>query len=640
MNFYIKKLHIWFKPGEKRRTIQFINNKVNIITGSSSRGKSNILAIIDYCLLSTKPRIVYPVINEYAEWYGIEFEANGKSYAIARKKPTEDIAESNIYRQFEEFTEDFYPRTSNIQISDLRRELDLAFSLKEEYREPHVEGVENPRVSFRSFLIFNALTETIMTSPHLFSDYNFFDKGYVDVKPMRDYLFDVVLGLDNIQQSKKIAKVNHLNKIREEIDKNTKDIKKYTEKFNNELLIVKKLFNNIPISKSWKDESYTPEQWIIILENVYKKNEPFPINGNSKELIELRDKLNYLVRLRDNINEARKEINSYLIQKEELIDSLKPVKYLKDKFVELGGSYWTSRIIDAFEKALNEEEEANRSTSSLELIQKDKYENLLLEIKQTEESIRIITQRQELPETQRQEFFYVIGRIKSHIEELKKLAKKIPQKTSLVFTKEQELEFRNLTNDINNFYPLHNNAIDRLNEVFQTIYDEFNYMEYYQKFKTKYSVNDERLMLNRGISVYNEENIGSQSNYMFLHLCYFLGLHKYMIDINNPYVGQFIFIDQPSIPYYAGSDNVKTTDKEKLLDAFEAINRFMHYVIDEKRSQFQIIMIEHAPESYWIDEETGLSKKNLDYFITTEKFEGDNALIPIDIINSRNKVLK
>ena len=63
------------------------------------------------------------------------------------------------------------------------------------------------------------------------------------------------------------------------------------------------------------------------------------------------------------------------------------------------------------------------------------------------------------------------------------------------------------------------------------------------------------------------------------------------------HIGQFLFIDQPSIPYYAGSENVKTTDKKKLLDAFAGINRFMKYVTEEKKEQFQIILVEHAPDT-------------------------------------------
>ena len=60
--------------------------KLETYTGSSSTGKSNIYSIIDYCLLSGNVNIVYPVINENAEWYGLEFLVNNKYFAVARKK--------------------------------------------------------------------------------------------------------------------------------------------------------------------------------------------------------------------------------------------------------------------------------------------------------------------------------------------------------------------------------------------------------------------------------------------------------------------------------------------------------------------------------------------------------------------------
>ncbi len=63
MKFHIEKVYLWFSKTEKT-VIEFENNKVNVIRGNSSRGKSNIFAIIDYCLMSDKPNIVEPVINE------------------------------------------------------------------------------------------------------------------------------------------------------------------------------------------------------------------------------------------------------------------------------------------------------------------------------------------------------------------------------------------------------------------------------------------------------------------------------------------------------------------------------------------------------------------------------------------------
>lgn len=172
------------------------------------------------------------------------------------------------------------------------------------------------------------------------------------------------------------------------------------------------------------------------------------------------------------------------------------------------------------------------------------------------------------------------------------------------------------------------NTIPELNKCIQHIFNGFHYMEHYENCFTKYDLTQERLMLNDGKSILNYDVIGSQSNYMFLHLCFFLGMHRYFFEnLNVRHIAQFLFIDQPSIPYYAGSDNVKTTDKEKLLDAFKSINDFIKYAIEERKEQFQIILVEHAPESYW----TGENK--LDYFVTKEQFTDGNALIPQYVLN-------
>lgn len=52
MNFYIKTIKLWFKHNDAAVEYEFHKNKVNVITGDSSTGKSSLLSIIDYCLLS------------------------------------------------------------------------------------------------------------------------------------------------------------------------------------------------------------------------------------------------------------------------------------------------------------------------------------------------------------------------------------------------------------------------------------------------------------------------------------------------------------------------------------------------------------------------------------------------------------
>jgi hypothetical protein len=95
-------------------------------------------------------------------------------------------------------------------------------------------------------------------------------------------------------------------------------------------------------------------------------------------------------------------------------------------------------------------------------------------------------------------------------------------------------------------------------------------------------------------------------------------------------VPSFLFIDQPSIPYYGNNSRrrqeagdltiAKTDDRSRLEEAFRLINSFMGQNVGEDKG-FQIIMVEHADPEYW---------KDLDYFETRYVFteDRDYGLIP------------
>ena len=86
MNLYIASIKLWFKGFREdvKRTITYPFNpdKINVITGDSSTGKSSILGIIDYLLLSDNPVIVENIINENIEFYGMNIFIDGVSYII------------------------------------------------------------------------------------------------------------------------------------------------------------------------------------------------------------------------------------------------------------------------------------------------------------------------------------------------------------------------------------------------------------------------------------------------------------------------------------------------------------------------------------------------------------------------------
>lgn len=152
----------------------------------------------------------------------------------------------------------------------------------------------------------------------------------------------------------------------------------------------------------------------------------------------------------------------------------------------------------------------------------------------------------------------------------------------------------------------------------------------YRDCEIEYDDVNVRLRLKRPGSHFHIRNIGSKSNYMFMHLCFFLGLHQYLNSRNNSFVPSFLFIDQPSIPYYGNNGRriqeagdltlQKTDDRSRLEEAFRLIDSFMSQNVGDG-SNFQIIMVEHADPEYW---------KNLSYFETRYVFteNRDYGLIP------------
>ena len=160
----------------------------------------------------------------------------------------------------------------------------------------------------------------------------------------------------------------------------------------------------------------------------------------------------------------------------------------------------------------------------------------------------------------------------------------------------------------------------------QKIYDSLSDKDNFEDCKTRYNRDKERLELSDGKSILNYNNIGSQSNYMYLHICFFLGMHNFLLDNPCDQIANFLFIDQPSVPYYENTDDSKSNDRAKLMDVFRVIDEFVKNRVSNG-NEFQIILIEHAEESYW----TGDNK--LETFSTRVNFDGDEALVPKHIIN-------
>lgn len=631
MRFHIEKIILWFSETEKK-VLEFENNKVNVIRGNSSRGKSNIFAIIDYCLMSDKPNIVEPIINENTEYYGLEFVLDGQYYSISRKKPVDGIGADSVFLIEEPFADDYYPSNTNKQVSDARNFFDLKFGITDNsYKYPFgYDGANSFVVSFRSFLMYNALTENIISSQYEYFNYKFFEDNYVDKEYKRSYLLDSLLGIDNVEERKQKGLIESLRKTQRSTKIRSTKYEDAVRAFVEKLSEAKQLLYETGLATSEEFFNLEGGEQIHKIQTIIEQNVPHDIEivqDSNTRRNELTATL-YRKQLQlNNIKRARQEYEKYWEQIADIEDSLKPVEYLQEHIEDMGVTAWSRQILDALQKSLNGLRD-RRNDGQKDFVSDIQIKNLASEIRSLEEAIKE-EEKINITPIQNSERYFALGRLKEYVVLLKGLKENIPSEKPNQIDEVGDNQKRKHAEEIVKTIEERRATVvsAELNPSIQHYFDQFTYLENFEGSKARYNREHERLEIGKD-AILNYTNIGSQSNYMFLHICFFLGLHRFLFENPSKYVGQFLFIDQPSIPYYESSDNNKSTDRLKLMDAFKVINKFMEDVAEAGR-EFQIILIEHAEETYWTGENA------LEYFITKQNFEGNNALVPLHVIQMK-----
>jgi hypothetical protein len=105
----IKSITLYNPSGEKR-TLSFKLGQVNIITGRSSRGKSAIIEIIEYCLGRSSFKVPEGIIRDAVAWYSLLLQINQTQIFIAKPKPLINKKSQNKV---------YYESGSEITIPDL-----------------------------------------------------------------------------------------------------------------------------------------------------------------------------------------------------------------------------------------------------------------------------------------------------------------------------------------------------------------------------------------------------------------------------------------------------------------------------------------------------------------------------------------
>ena len=620
MNFYISKIRLWFRNGAKPRELEFFKDKVNVITGDSSTGKSSVLKIIDYCLLEERCTIVQDVINENVSWYGMVFYVDDKPYTIIRKAPkVEEIEMTVIFKEGE-----FLPETPEAGIDDVRPKAFV--KMNELFHVPTKIKLDSKiKLTYRHFLLFNYLTEDIIATESMYQDFSFFKSN--DYVKIREDLFKMAIGVDEF----KMKEMESAMKTAEDKEKRNKrkqeneieeflKLQKTREEISQEVEALglgdATMLGNDAYAWSSNIKSIVSRCKLQFMDEQANRRR----NELALELLDVNERLGYYESL-------EREYTHYMERLKRQSDSLVPLDYMKKHLSELMAYQETGQLI----KELSEAWQSIKDSYNPEIKLPDNFEKRRSDLKKRKEDIEKEIKKLNPYQPDKKDVMW-ISRATLLADKMEKELAKAPRQT---VTDEMLIQMSQDINALNDkiikLRAKNENAIGNLNDAILMYFKFQNGIsESYKNCKPLYSMDLNMLMLERENGEYPITNVGSKSNYMFMHLCYFFGLHDLMMRNRNEQISSFLFIDQPSIPYYAdknerrddAADHMSNDDQVKLRNAFELTDKFMREMT--KKGQFQIIMIEHAGEEYWED---------LDTFVTRYHFTRNEGLVPSYVFN-------
>lgn len=612
----ILNLLIW-QSNKNIRNFKFKENCVNVISGESGKGKSTILEIINYCLLSSDSTYIPKTnIDNKIEWYGIRVKINNNVYTICRNA-IRYKNENKAYFSYQGEIPDIPQNTSSIDDVKfiINRDLGIDNNLTFHFGGRNIS--QGSKISYRHFLNYNFIDqETITSRERLHSKSS---KGRV-LDTIQRILF-MALGIEN---SEDLIRNQELDRINKKID----------------------LLNKKKISLE-KSNGFDIEYWFnkLIQLGLISSFEKYQDDNQKLELLRTLSKIsdikeieifNEIANIETEIfklSQEEKDFDNYIKNikhtknlEKEILESTYIASYLMEKSDQILYTKNTSKIIDMLVKQghyiatkLNHKEDKD----SL-LYKTREYRNSIVD-KKKNLAEALEKKKEVLSQISIGYIFKVLGWLEIELNELDEKSsnniEEIQANLNTYNEKLKKIEYdldisENKKRDAEIFL---NNKIGCYLEKMPLIgYEYKNPLPILQKNRNEIDIST-----NRGIE--KMSSIGSSSNYMYLHLAYFLAIHSIARKNNVSYMPSFLIIDQPSTPYFSAKSkdnevNLSLQTKQERLDfALTVLDQFIEEM--KQHGGFQIILLEHIEPTYW--EERGLSN----FKLVDKRFNDDYGLI-------------
>lgn len=621
MKCIIKEIAIFGEDADKKRGVE-LEEGLNIVTGLSKTGKSALIEITDYCLLSSTSTIPRGKITDYAKLFAIILEFQ-EFYLVIGRPSSQSNDWKKVYFNVEIKTGDkftlereYFNSLKLVAISSIKEDLGRYFGFDvAEVSLDRLSSKKKGYASFRNVTPFLFQHQNLITNKHAL--FYRFDNREKQEKVIAE--FPIFMGwVDGTYYQ-----------LKRELDEKERTLRALKKEID--------LINNNKKALHEQIERLVKDYYQII-------GSPFPIISNSSQLIRLasdlpkfNDNIYLIGDYSTNLINLESQRNDLFDKKQHIIKQIEMSEIALDRVSQFNMQLSTiaNRLpkksnpheffcplcenkidtfvtkIDAIEKSrssLNDElnkmkNYSHDNSTTIERLHKER-DDINRQLLNLNKEINLINRISEKGKKD-QPIINNVDQIKKLIE----LSIAVTYGNSNVFssditTVELEKEILNIEKELKQFsYNDDRNKFEKnlakdMNSICvnldfeeelgppQLFFDSTNFTltHYLQRSGEKISLSE----------------MGSGANWLACHLSLFLGLHKQFAKKNTCSIPSFIFFDQPSQVYFPTDSDYqkpeKDNDRNKVAELYDVIITTLEKIKSESGFMPQIILTDHADD--------------------------------------------
>ena len=629
MNFHIDSVLLWpKKEGFTYRRVQFLPNKINIITGASRTGKSAIIPIIDYCLGATKCTIPVDTIRNACSWFGVLFSLDDEEILLCRREPGNQVATGDMYILRDKKITIPDKIETNTTVNEVKNVLNELFSMSFLDVDPATRDFSS-RPSYRDFMAFLFQPQNIVAN----ADVLFYKADTTEHRQRLINIFPYALGAVTPKILAARQELEKLRKQRERILRDIAAIKDVSEKWKQEVASWIVQANEMGLTTYRYDENKSFESQVDLLATIIERadinsdlvvsnikdmsvelvalrkeeqnvsSQLFALQKRHREMLQLKDSMGeYENSLR--IQVQRLEISTWL---KALAGSESTCPFCNSEHSNAAGE------LDTLCRAIEEIERSAGNMQSVPAAFERELQVVETEIGYCTERINAIRRRireESGKSTAEANKKYTLagiarflGRLEASLQTFQRIGKDSELENKLNGLDEQIHTLESMVNEAQIRRKI-DAAIKYINQETGEIVKNLD--AEHPENPVEFLIKDLTLRVKNanGRDDYLWE-IGSASNWLAYHIATIMAFQKFFQTRGSIAVPNFVVFDQPSQVYFPqqlrkntdSEENVEIKDEDKL--AVKKIFTAMDEFLQKTQNAVQIIVTEHADDDIW-----------------------------------------